>query len=108
MNRSDIGRVPQQAERTTMPGTTRQSATTAPIGSREQQFRTRDMMQRGAPSQRGAATDDAKDDDDDKKEPVVDRDELTDEDKDEDEPSGLDNEENDDDPKNGKKAKKAA
>jgi hypothetical protein len=58
-----------------MPGafTTRQSVA-APIGSRAAQYRAAEM-QRGAPAQRGAATDDDKDDDDeDKKEPLYGRD----------------------------------
>lgn len=57
------------AARTAVPGTTRQSNATAPIGSRGAQFRAA-SMQRGAPIPRGAATkaddDPDKDEDDDK------------------------------------------
>jgi hypothetical protein len=48
MNRSDIGRVQQQATRTAMPGTTRQANAAAPIGSRGAQYRAAEL-QRGTP-----------------------------------------------------------
>lgn len=72
---------PAVAARTALPGTTRQSTTTAPMASRGAQFRAADLQQ-GAPAQRGAAKDD---DDKDKKESLFNRDEDKDKDKDEDE-----------------------
>jgi hypothetical protein len=111
MNRADIGRVQHQAIRTAMPGTTRQSAATAPIGSRGA-FQ-RNQLQRGAPAHR-SDTNDADDDDDKKEEPLVDRDELKDDDEntatdDDTLPSVHDSEDDEDDtdPKKDKKAKAA-
>lgn len=104
MNRSDIGRVRHAAVRTVMPGTTRQSAATAPIGSRSTQYRAAEM-QRGAPARRAAKDEDELDEDEkDPKRPTPERDEdEQDDDKDpKDKDQGRNRHRRNDDDKDGK------